>query len=150
VYDRALSVSEVTLLTTSTAIVYTPPAAPSEDLDRNWSYSRSYDGNGNVIGEGKSFTDGLGRSTQAQVKSQTTGHVLATQTVYSSGGKPVLSTLAAPTNNREFSYKNNFLTNGGTNYRAVNFEDANADAPLPADQPDIPARWATTTAARTH
>lgn len=138
VYDRALTPGEVSQLVGTTAAVYTPPAAPTDDLDRNWSYSRSFDGSGNVIGEGKSFTDGLGRSTQTQVKSQTTGHVLATQAVYSTGGKPVLSTLAAPTNNREFSYKDNFLTNGGTNYRAANFEDANANAPLAADQPTTP------------
>lgn len=138
VYDRALPAPEVALLATGTASVYTPPSLPTEDLDRNWSYSRSYDGNGTVIGEGKRFADGMGRSTQAQVKSQTTGHVFATQTVYSSGGKPVLSTLAAPTNNREFSYKDNFLTTGGTNYRAANFEDGNANNPLPADQPTAP------------
>ena len=138
VYDRALSPGEVSQLVSIAAAVYTPPAAAADDLDRNWNYSRSFDGTGNVIGEGKGFTDGLGRATQTQVKSQTTGHVLATQTVYSSGGNPVLSTLAAPTNNREFSYKDNFLASGGTNYRAANFEDANANAPLAADQPTTP------------
>ena len=138
VYDRALSPNEVTTLTTSTASVYTPPSIPADDLDRNWSFSRSYDGNGNVIGEGKKFTDGLGRPTQAQSKSQTSGHVFATQSVYSSGGKPVLSTLAAPTNNTEFSYKSNFLTSGGTAYGAANFENANANNPSPADQPATP------------
>jgi Leucine-rich repeat (LRR) protein len=115
-----------------------PPSDPSDDLDRNWSMSRSFDGNDNVIGEGKSFSDGLGRTTQTQVKSKATKHVLATQTVYNSGGKPALSTLVAPIYNQEFKYKDNFLTSGGTNYRATNFEDANASNPSAVDQPATP------------
>ncbi|GGG59629.1 LamG-like jellyroll fold domain-containing protein [Hymenobacter glacieicola] len=138
VYDRALSPTEVTQLAASTAVIYTPPADPADDLDRNWNMSRSFDGNGNIIGEGKAFTDALGRSTQGQVKSQTTGHVLATQTVYSSGGKPALSTLVAPTNNSAFRFKKKFLTTDGQEYQATHFEGTHVNSPAPADQPATP------------
>ncbi len=133
VYDRALSTTEVLQLVSNTAKIHTPPSAPSQDLARNWRMSRSYDENGNVVGESKSFTDALGRGIQSQVKNQTAGHILATQTVYSSGGKPVLSTLAAPINNAAFSYKEKFFTVGGYDYGPINFEGAKSSNP---DVPD--------------
>ncbi|UOQ75192.1 RHS repeat domain-containing protein [Hymenobacter cellulosilyticus] len=101
-----------------------PPASPAEDLDKNWSMTRSFAGANQLLGESKQFVDALGRGTQAQVKSLSQEHVLATQTVYSSGGKPLLSTLAAPTINKEFKYKSGFLQPTGStdDYRAIDFE----------------------------
>ena len=108
------------------------PNNPADDLNRNWALERTYDGNGNVMGESKQFADVLGRPTQAQVKSMTTRQVLATQTVYSSGGQPVLTTLPAPTNNQAFSYKDRFITAGGNLYSWTNFENQAEPAPVDA------------------
>ncbi|PJJ59573.1 RHS repeat-associated protein [Hymenobacter chitinivorans DSM 11115] len=112
-----------------------PPANADPDLTKNWSLVRSFSGEDQLIGETKHFADGLGRGTQAQVKSLSQGHVLATQTVYSSDGKPVLSTLAAPTFNQEFKFKNGFLqpASSTTDYNYANFEtDPNSPSAVAA------------------
>ena len=90
-----------------------PPNNPDPNTERNWTFERSYDGNGNVVAESKQFTDGLGRATQAQARNAATQQVFAAQTIYNSGGQPVLQTLAAPTNNQSFNYKEDFVTVGG-------------------------------------
>jgi RHS repeat-associated protein len=120
-----------------------PPAAPSDDLNRNWSFSRTYDLAGNVTGEGKQFVDAMGRPTQAQTKNLAEHHVFATQTLTNAGGVSVLSTLPAPTNNQEFKYREGFVTattvptGGGApvsaNYAARNFEKPTGVAPDPLD-----------------
>src|SRR5206468_3456897 len=90
------------------------PSSPAADLDKNWIYVRTYDENGNEIGAAKSFFDNNGKATQAQAKSETTGQVLASQTIYDLQGRGVISTLSAPINNSAFAYKNNFVTNNAT------------------------------------
>jgi len=114
-----------------------PPNNPSQDQNRNWTVERTYDGNNNVVSESKQFTDGLGRPTQAQARNAATKQVFATQTVYNTGGKPVLETLAAPINNQGFRYHEGFFTytdNGQTTpYSAQHFEGTNASSPRPAD-----------------
>ncbi|GGF27949.1 hypothetical protein GCM10011383_44570 [Hymenobacter cavernae] len=100
------------------------PSDPSDDLDRNWTLERTYDGQEHLIGESKQFMDALGRPTQGQVRNLTNQHVLASQTIYSSGGQPVLNTLVAPINNQAFNYKEHFATTNGTeDYGPTNFED---------------------------
>ncbi len=120
-----------------------PPAAASDDLNRNWSFSRTYDLDGNVSGEGKQFVDALGRPTQAQTKNLAEHHVFATQTLTNTGGVSVLNTLPAPINNQEFKYREDFVTAtttpviGGTavstNYSARNFEKPTGIAADPLD-----------------
>lgn len=110
-----------------------PPNNPSQDLDRNWSLERSYDGNGNVVAESKQFTDALGRPTQAQARNAATKQVFATQTIHNTGGQPVLQTLAAPINNQGFRYQDGFIKAGGSPYGPANFEQGNANSPTPVD-----------------
>ena len=138
VYDRALTAREVALLTASTASVYTPPSAPADDLNRNWTIERTYDGMGNasdnVLAESKQFTDGLGRATQAQARSRANPHVFASETLYDRAGQPVVQTLAAPINNQSFAYKEQFtaVADGAGNqaeYSPANFEDTPTGAP---------------------
>ena len=138
VYDRALTANEVVQLTASTAAVYTPPSAPAADLNRNWTLERTYDGAGNagtnVLAESKQFTDGLGRATQAQARSRANPHVFASETIYDRAGQPVVQTLAAPTNNQSFAYKEKFaaVTDGTGNtvaYGPANFENTSSGAP---------------------
>jgi RHS repeat-associated protein len=121
-----------------------PSADPSDDLNRNWSYSRTYDLDGNVTSEGKQFVDAMGRPTQTQSKNLAEQQVFATQSLNNKGGVPVLSTLPAPINNREFKYKEGFVTatttpaGGGTpvsaNYSATNFEKPTGSTPDPVDE----------------
>ncbi|WP_082115912.1 leucine-rich repeat domain-containing protein [Hymenobacter terrenus] len=108
-----------------------PPSDPSADLDRNWTFSRTYDLAGNITSESKQFSDGMGRPTQSQSKNLAERHVFATQTLHSSNGVAVLTTLPASTNNQEFKYKKGFVTattsvGGGApvsrDYAPVNFE----------------------------
>ncbi|WP_229725024.1 LamG-like jellyroll fold domain-containing protein [Hymenobacter baengnokdamensis] len=114
-----------------------PPDNPSDDLNRNWTLERSFDGNGQVVAESKQFTDGLGRATQAQARNAATQQVFAAQTIYSTGGQPVLQTLAAPINNQSFAYQETFVTatvNGqSTPYGPTHFEDAPANTPRAVD-----------------
>ena len=143
-------VTNLTLYTRTTTVQLTqataqlPPDNPAQDLNRNWSIERNFDGNGNVIAESKQFTDGLGRPTQAQARNMANGHVFAAQTVYSSGGQPVLQTLVAPINNQSFRYQEHFVTatttptGGGSpvsnDYGPDNFEGTKAGNPDPLDE----------------
>lgn len=115
-----------------------PPSEPSEDRNRHWTLERTFDGEGNIIGESKQFFDALGRPTQGQTKQLARKHVLASQAIYGSTGQPALSTLAAPTNNQEFKYKEGFVTTGGQAYTARSFEDDKADSPAPVDAATVP------------
>jgi hypothetical protein len=106
-------------------IVETVPI-PTNDFDKNWAYSISYDGDENPIGESVSYFDLLGRPTQSQSKLYASGAattVLATQKVYDAYGRPVLSTLAAPVNQTVFNYKDGFITNiNGVDYSYTDFD----------------------------
>ena len=122
-----------------------PPSEPSADLNRNWTYSRTYDLAGNVTSESKQFVDALGRPTQSQAKNLAEHHVFATQSLNNSGGVAVLATLPAPTNNQEFKYKEGFVTatappaGGGApvrrDYAPRHFEQpTGGSSPVPLDE----------------
>ena len=115
-------------------VAYLPPNNPSDDLNRNWTLTRRFDADGNVVGESKQFLDELGRPTQAQTRNLTAKHVLASQTIYGSGGVAVLSTLPAPIDNQAFRYKEHFATAGGQDYGPANFENGKASQPDPLDE----------------
>ena len=133
--------AQATAVVTVTGGADLPPDNPSENRERNWTLERSFDGEGNVVAESKQFTDGLGRPTQVQARNAATRQVFAAQTIYSTGGQPVLQTLAAPTNNQSFNYKEGFVTatvNGQpAAYGPANFEDGNASSPTPVEATTI-------------
>lgn len=89
------------------------PDNPNENLDMNWTLSRSYDKSGAVIGESKSFFDNNGKLLQTQTKNIEDSHVLAMQPLYDVGGKQVGATLSAPINNASFAYKSDFVRGPG-------------------------------------
>ena len=128
------SQAQATATITVTNSRYLPPNNPSDDLDRNWTRTRRFDADGNVVGESKQFLDELGRPTQAQARNLTARHVLASQTIYGSGGVAVLSTLPAPIDNQAFRYKEHFATAGGQDYGPANFENGQASQPSPLDE----------------
>jgi len=117
------------------------PDDPSDDLDRNWTLERSFDGNGNEVAASKQFTDGLGRATQAQARNAAAQQVFASQTIYNTGGQPVLQTLAAPTNNQSFNYREDFVNatvdGKSTTYGPTQFEGTNASNPTPVEATTI-------------
>ena len=98
------------------------PSNPADDYDRNWIYVRTYDENGVEIAAAKSFFDNNGKATQAQAKNETTGNVLATETIYDLQGRGVVTTLPAPINNSAFAYNSNFITSSGAAYNYLNFD----------------------------
>ncbi|HEY9003264.1 MAG TPA: RHS repeat-associated core domain-containing protein, partial [Mucilaginibacter sp.] len=98
------------------------PNNPAGDYDKNWVYVRTYDENGVEIGAAKSFYDNNAKPTQTQTKNETTGNVLATQTIYDLQSRPVISTLSAPTNNSAFAYSPNFVTANNLPYSYLNFD----------------------------
>ncbi|WP_426672077.1 putative Ig domain-containing protein [Mucilaginibacter sp. McL0603] len=116
---------------TTIKFIISSPSNPANDYDKNWVYTRSYDENGVEIGASKAFFDNNGKATQAQTKSETTGNVLAAQTIYDLEGRAVISTLPAPTGNSAFAYNNNFVTSSGTPYSYLNFDGdpSNTSAP---------------------
>jgi RHS repeat-associated protein len=115
--------------TVTIGVTLSLPNNPANDFDKNWIYTRTYDENGQEIGAAKSFYDYNGKATQAQVKNETTGHILASQTLYDVHGRAVAATLTAPTNNSAFAYKNNFVTSDGTtSYSYINFDGDPASA----------------------
>ena len=139
--DAGCTTDPATVTVTVKGAVDLPPSNPSENRERNWTLERSFDGEGNVVAESKQFTDGLGRPTQAQARNAATRQVFAAQTIYSTGGQPVLQTLAAPTNNQSFNYKEDFVTatvNGqSAAYGPANFEQGNASNPTPVEAATI-------------
>jgi len=114
------------------------PNNPALDLNLNWVYTRTYDENGNEIGASKAFFDNNGKPIQTQTKNETTGQVLAAQTVYDVQGKGVLSTLAAPINNSAFAYNAYFVTNStGAPYDYTNFDWNSSNGFSKTVSPDI-------------
>jgi len=99
-----------------------PVANAAADANRNWIMVHSYDESGNEIEASKQFYDNNGKPTQLQTKNETSGQVLASQTLYDLQGRGVLTTLAAPINNSAFAYSTNFVTAGGTPYSYLNFD----------------------------
>lgn len=107
----------------SSSVISPAPSNPAYDDSMNWTTSRMYDENGNVIGEAKSFFDYYGNSLQTQWRDISRGHVLASQPIYDTYQRPVISTLPAPTNNGAFAYKADFVQNAsGTAYNYQNFD----------------------------
>ena len=86
-------------------------------------YTVAADGSPLAIGSGKVYGDAFGNAVQSQVKSYTSGQVLATQTLTGWYGKAVGSTLPAPINDTNFGYRHRFVTDvHGDRYTANNFD----------------------------
>jgi RHS repeat-associated protein len=114
----------------------------AQDCNKNWVLTRTYDENGNETGTTKSFFDNNGKATQSQAKNESTGQVLAQQTLYDLQGRAVVTTLPAPINNTAFTFNNTFVTNNGIPYGYLNFDgdpantsspNARLNAPDPVD-----------------
>ena len=101
------------------------------DNDKNWTSSRFFDENGNLVNDGKSFFNHLGNPTQTQSKNLTENTVMASEKVYDAYGRGVLSTLPAPIYSSSLCFKNDFIKSslvggyGGVTYDYTQFDVPN-------------------------
>lgn len=128
----AYSTNIATILASAVPYGVTAPSenAGDDNANMNWVLSKSYDWNGKVIEETKSFYNYSGQFLQAQNKvkyrksdNEVYTHVMASQVIFDSYGRPALNTLSAPIDNSEFKYKPSFVTApGGDRYTFRNFD----------------------------
>jgi len=132
---HAQSGSNISVGITSQNIYPIPPVINNINPELNWVLSRTFNERGDTIGESKSFFDLGGRPLQNQVKSFSTQHVFATQSIYDRFGNAAIQTLSAPINSSGFSYKRDFVRNtSGLPYNLNNFDvNAKLNAPDAVD-----------------
>lgn len=123
-------------------ITYTIPGAicGATDAAQNWEYTKSYSLTGDIIGESKTFSDYLGRTTQAQRKMISGGYPLLTQSLYDAYGRAMAQTLPAPIlTQTELCYVPNFVTNAAGQPYSYNDMDVaakvNSPDPVNASSP---------------
>ncbi|WP_272149613.1 RHS repeat domain-containing protein [Tenacibaculum aiptasiae] len=88
-------------------VVKGSPYAGNEAL--NWVSSSTYDLSGNLTSSGVSYFNTLGKATQTHSLDIKTGKIWVNEVRYDAFGRPVFSTLSAPTGT-QYGYKNNFIT----------------------------------------
>jgi len=105
--------------------------AGTADANINWYQASSYDETGALIADSKQFYDNNGRTMQTQNKvfyragSNTVyTHVMASQPIRDAYGREAASTLPAPIDYADFSYRSNFVqrNSSGINYTHQNFD----------------------------
>ncbi|MDD7886035.1 RHS repeat domain-containing protein [Flavivirga sp. 57AJ16] len=92
--------------------------------DMNWVITKTFDINGNVTSNTKSYFDELGKGLQTQSIDLKTGKTWATQTLNDAKGRPALQSLSAPIrSDGTFLYSSGFIkkTNGNP-YTNSDFE----------------------------
>ncbi len=62
----------------------------------NYTSTTTFDDNGKVMGQMRSYFDQMGRNNQVQVKSLSDGVIMATATLYDAQGRAAITTLPAP------------------------------------------------------
>ena len=101
------------------------------DANINWTQATTFDENGTIISDAKDFFDDNGRKIQTQDKSFYRAsastiytHVLASASIRDGFGRDAASTLLAPIDYADFSYRSNFLVHNssGTIYNHQNFD----------------------------
>ncbi|RBL93325.1 RHS repeat domain-containing protein [Chitinophaga flava] len=96
----------------------------------NWRLTRAFGLNNAVGAEVRSFYDDRGVMLQYQKRDMVSGNVLASQIIYDYLGRPVLTTLMAPTLKNTLEYQSDFVQNAaGTPYTAANFDLAKMNTP---------------------
>jgi hypothetical protein len=112
-------------LTVTVGEMNVPDLTPAPEY--NWVSSKEYDGDGNVIAEGKNFYDYLGRKIQSQSRNITDNKIIASQTIYDDKGRAVLTSLPVPISQSKLDYKNGLICNNmGKNYSVEDFDTPSA------------------------
>ncbi|MCK5028602.1 MAG: hypothetical protein KAR57_03140 [Bacteroidales bacterium] len=101
-------------------------------LNKNWTESYAFDENENVIAQGKSYYDLMGKQVQSQSKNMTDGTVTVAQTVYDELGRAAISTLPAVVDKPNLNYQIGFITdNTNDTYSYEKFDGDKLDNPDP-------------------
>ncbi|MGJ1267265.1 RHS repeat domain-containing protein [Sphingobacterium spiritivorum] len=87
------------------------PIDPNDNSDHNWTFSRSYDANGKIINEQKTFFNEIGRPLQYHSRNLSQNRILTSQPIYDSKDMPVLQTLLAPVVGLNYTYRSDFVKN---------------------------------------
>lgn len=96
---------------------------PANEETRNWTTVETFDNNGNLMSQSRSYVDALGRSTQQQSLDIENSNVVASQNVFDAFGRPALQTLSAPVYQGGIYYKDGFIQNAsGNNYSYNDFD----------------------------
>lgn len=109
-----------------------PEYKPDQNYDKNWSFTMTYDEQGNVLSQTKVFYDLIGRPVQGQFSDLSSDNVFAAQILYDAMGRRTATTLAAPIDNAAFNYQPDFMTdNAGNVYTHENFDGPKLNNPDP-------------------
>lgn len=100
------------------------------DEDKNYIYSRTFT-EGNKVSEQLTFASGLQKVQQQQTRLQSSGSVVATQTVQDFVGRDVIQSLPVPVKGKStLGYEDVLMSNGSEKYEAKHFDDAdNIESP---------------------
>ncbi|RZS92323.1 RHS repeat domain-containing protein [Aquimarina brevivitae] len=97
--------------------------------DQNYSYSRTYDITGKLVGEGVSYFDVMGKNIQTQSRDILTNKVWVNEIFYDEGGRPAVSTMPVPDSNSDcLLYRTNFTRNENGNSYSINDYNTDLDA----------------------
>lgn len=121
-------------------LILTAMLLPSKNgsCQSNWTDVKSFDNNGNVMSQSRTYMDALGRTIQQQFLDISKSNVLANQPVFDAFGRPVLQTLSAPLfQNAISAHKDKFIEDGtGNNYSWDDFDKTNTPGAGGVDKPN--------------
>jgi len=104
------------------------------DDNLNWVYSEQLDEYGNKIGATKQYFDFAGQPLQSQSKSFAENKIMASTGIRDIYDRNVISSMSAPLNQSDFSYKHTFVSSDGDKYDYTHFSiDEKHDNPDPID-----------------
>jgi RHS repeat-associated protein len=86
-----------------------PPIYSCSEPNLNWVHSRSYDENGQLKSESKTYMDMIGRTIQAQSRVLSKNNVMVAEPLYDSFGRAVGQSLPAPSFNPQICYVPKFI-----------------------------------------
>ena len=120
-----------TLAYPSSSLLGGPPLIRN-DTTKNWTNKRSFDENGALIGELRSYSDKLGRVNQVFCRNQVTGSTYAVNSIYDPFGRPVMMAIPGPSGgNDTIQYNPNILndpSNHPFDFRSNNLYEAVYDS----------------------
>jgi RHS repeat-associated protein len=131
---RTSNIVSISSAATLSAVPAPSVATGNEDIDLNWVIAKTFDDQGNVTEEHKTFYDLSGRLLQQQNKKRfrkddntVLTHVFATQPVQDAYGNNALNSMPAPIDRGDFAYKADFIQDAGNApYSNKNYDKFNS------------------------
>ena len=126
IYDRELQQSEITREYVTGSSQY----LGNDTEPKNWTESKVFDKDGNIVAHSKSYTSNLGKIIQTQSANLSENKAIIAQTIYDELGRPAVSTLPAALDNNGLDYKPGFITNiYGYDFTYTSFTGSKLDYP---------------------